>query len=388
VQKQQGVNEACVQTAALCRTVVAKAISDSSSKLDLALVTAIQAADQQLRSLSWRIADALPAQSFQRWRELIQPNENAWWWWLDHLAAQEQSPLWTIGTGFVVTLSLAFFTVVVSRFFESGPDLAGAAAVVFQSVLTLLAGSALLDFGQERINKLLDRFSIRRSRRQRWNFGFALLVLALAVGLRVSLPLFSRWYNCAGLRRQAEGDLSGAIASFRRAIALNPDFTAAHYNLATAYEDVGGYDDALGAYQSAIRGNAGMLEAYNNLGRLLMIHKQNYATALRLLTKAESLKPSDQHSRFSIAKNKGWANFGLQNYDEALFDLRAAVTFDGRRSSAHCLLAQTYEAKKDSAASAEWCKCTTSQINDAEPEWLEKASERSAQLSCNAEPTK
>lgn len=376
------VSAEALRNAALCRDLVAESITHAKDDLQAALLARLDAADQTLRTKSAKLVDVLPSETFSRFRDLFQPPETAWWWSLDRVAGDRHSPVWSILAGFLVTSSLAFFAIVSARFFDGGPDLAGSAAVVVQGVLTLLAGSAVAGFSRKWLGGLFDRFSIRHNRRDRWILGLALLVFATGLALRLSLPAIAMVYNCWGRRQQTKGQFSDAIASFRRAIALNPDFTQAQYNLATCYEDIEDYEKAIAAYQTSINGDAEMLQAYNNLGRLMIVHKKDYAAALRLLSRAETLNPQDMQSRFSIAKNKGWANLALQNYDEAEFDLSSALRIDSSRASPHCLLAQVYEAKKNAAGSlAEWRLCTKSRVeDDVEQDWLEKASERLAAL--------
>ena len=49
-----------------------------------------------------------------------------------------------------------------------------------------------------------------------------------------SIPKTRRQQSNLGMELKAQGDLTGAIAAFRRAIELKPDFEKARYNLGIA----------------------------------------------------------------------------------------------------------------------------------------------------------
>jgi protein O-GlcNAc transferase len=87
------------------------------------------------------------------------------------------------------------------------------------------------------------------------NLGGALAAvhqLDEAISLLSTLPnLADAVYNLGNAHRHT-GDFDLAIATFRRAIELRPDFPMAHNNLATALKDSGKIDEALAAYQTGV----------------------------------------------------------------------------------------------------------------------------------------
>ena len=76
-------------------------------------------------------------------------------------------------------------------------------------------------------------------------------------------------YNDLGLTYKFKGDYKEAINQFENAIALNPSYTAAYFNLANTYSDMGKFLDAIGYYEKALKlGHDKSLfpDIYNNMG--------------------------------------------------------------------------------------------------------------------------
>jgi tetratricopeptide (TPR) repeat protein len=65
-------------------------------------------------------------------------------------------------------------------------------------------------------------------------------------------------------------DYDGAIVEFKKAIALDPNRAAAHYNLGNALQAKGAADDAIAAYRQAIHLDKDHAEAHCNLGLRLV----------------------------------------------------------------------------------------------------------------------
>jgi len=63
-----------------------------------------------------------------------------------------------------------------------------------------------------------------------------------------------------------QGRFDEAVAAFRQAIALRPDFAQAHYNLANTLKEQDRLDEAVTAFQQAIRTQPRYADAYANLG--------------------------------------------------------------------------------------------------------------------------
>jgi tetratricopeptide (TPR) repeat protein len=75
-------------------------------------------------------------------------------------------------------------------------------------------------------------------------------------------------YNLAiALRANSETD--PAVAHYRQAVALRPDYAEAHYNLARILVEKGEFEEAIVHYEKALAVNPADAEAHNNLGSTL-----------------------------------------------------------------------------------------------------------------------
>ena len=72
-------------------------------------------------------------------------------------------------------------------------------------------------------------------------------------------------YNL-GVALKAQGKLEEAIAEFRAAIRLKPDYAEAHSNLGIALRAQGKLEEAIAEYRAAIRLKPDNAEAHDNLG--------------------------------------------------------------------------------------------------------------------------
>jgi len=73
-------------------------------------------------------------------------------------------------------------------------------------------------------------------------------------------------HNKEGLAFQFQGDLQEAIESYRRALAISPDYAEAHYNLGTVLESKGMITEAISHFEKATDINPRFTEAKKRLG--------------------------------------------------------------------------------------------------------------------------
>jgi len=343
--------------------------------------------DGRLIALAPALAGQIEPATLAAWREARQPPADAWWWRLDEraaAAAPQPSIAWPILAGLLVAVSISLTADISRRFLSAGSDFIGSFSTISQAILALVASSTFLGFGRQQAESLLQRLGVPTRAYHYWKAGLALLVLALVLGLRLSLPAVARFYNNQGVHLQTAGSATRAIESYQRAISLNPDYAQAHYNLATAYEDVLEYDKALVEYQTAIRADPLLHLAYNNLARLYILRRLDYASALALLNAAQSSRLDVMQQpavQYSILKNLGWAHLGLKLYGLAEANLRQALELRPDGATAHCLLAQVLEGRGASTeALPEWEACLGFAGGDTvEPSWLAFAQDRLSQ---------
>ncbi|MBA7497165.1 Photosystem I assembly protein Ycf3 [subsurface metagenome] len=77
-----------------------------------------------------------------------------------------------------------------------------------------------------------------------------------------------------------KGMYDEAIAEYKRAIEINPNYAEAHGNLGVAYAAKGMYDEAIAEYKRAIGINPNYAEAHNNLA-VAYYYKEDYSLAIK-----------------------------------------------------------------------------------------------------------
>ena len=135
------------------------------------------------------------------------------------------------------------------------------------------------------------------------------------------------------LKRPAE-----ALASYDKAIALKPDYAAAHNNRGNALRGLKRPDEALASYDKAIALKPDVAEAHNNRGNALMDLKRP-VEALASYDKAIALKPDFAEAH----NNRGAALKDLKRPAEALASYDKAIALKPDFAEAHwnqslCLL--------------------------------------------------
>ena len=100
--------------------------------------------------------------------------------------------------------------------------------------------------------------------------------------------------------------------------------------------------------------------------------------ALRLIDPTLAQSAADVEVRYSLLKNRGWAELELNQSQSAEADLQKAIGLNAGRAAAHCLLAQVLSASNPQASVQQWEDCirySTGQL-DVEPQWLNMAREK------------
>jgi serine/threonine-protein kinase len=181
---------------------------------------------------------------------------------------------------------------------------------------------------------------------KRW--GEAEGFFRLALGLRPGSP--APWLNLGiALGKQGPSALDDAVACYRRALQLDPDYAHAHGGLGIALEKQGKLDDAVACFRRATRLDPDYAEAHHNLG--VVLEKQGkrddavacYRRALQL-----DLDYAPAH------KNLGAALEKQGNLEEAVACHRRAIRLDPDYAEAHHNLGVALE-KQGKVADAVAC---------------------------------
>lgn len=282
---------------------------------------------------------------------------------------------WLCGAAlFILTAEITF------RLLRYGADVVGMVITAAMGALTLLAILSLLPSGQRFMTGLAARTKISRGY-VLWSRAPAATVALALVGLHLALPALAERYSDQGLIFQQNHQQAKALDQFQRAVSLNPSDAIALYNLGTAYEDLADFDRAEISYRAAIDIDPEFYAAYNNLGRILIMHKKDYEAALNYLNQARQRSPREPLVQYALHKNLGWALLGLANYRQAEAELRRALTLNQEGGAAYCLLAQVLEERPqaDSVAAREaWANCLRYESSGdyIDPVQLERARER------------
>src|SRR6059058_5151340 len=140
-------------------------------------------------------------------------------------------------------------------------------------------------------------------------------------------------YNL-GLALKNQGQLDEAIAHYRRAINIWPDYVEAHYNLGGAYIEKGETDEVLAEYRRAIEIRPEEADSHNNYGSALRELNQ-FDQAESEYKRALSLRPQylDAHLNLgSLLLQRGRTG-------EAIANLEAARRLQPNDATTHVTLA-------------------------------------------------
>ena len=106
------------------------------------------------------------------------------------------------------------------------------------------------------------------------------------------------------MRLKDQGKLDEAVACYRRALELKPDYAKAHNNLGSALEEMGDLQGAEDSFRAALRHNSRFAFAHYNLAELLggKLPEEDLAAQRRLLEDTELTDVQRLSLHFGLAK--------------------------------------------------------------------------------------
>jgi predicted O-linked N-acetylglucosamine transferase (SPINDLY family)/predicted SAM-dependent methyltransferase len=160
------------------------------------------------------------------------------------------------------------------------------------------------------------------------NPGSAVDWLNKAISARGDVAAFHYMLGCS---LQAQGKVADAIASFSRAVELDPQHAKAHNNLGCVLEAAGDLDRALACYSRAVALDPRFATALYNQGNAYR-QAGDLVRAIDAIRQAIAIDPghADWHS------NLGDLLLDRLQLDEAVTSFRAALERDARHARASC----------------------------------------------------
>ena len=126
--------------------------------------------------------------------------------------------------------------------------------------------------------------------------------------------------SIAGASNAGLMQFDAAIACYKEALKIKPDYAEAYYNMGVALQDKGDPEAAIESYKEAVKIKPDYAEAYNNMGNVLQ-KKGDSKAAIESYKEALKIKPdyADAHNNMgNTLKDKGDLEAAINNYKQAL----------------------------------------------------------------------
>ena len=130
---------------------------------------------------------------------------------------------------------------------------------------------------------------------------------------------FTIW-NILGAANAGLGQLDVAIANYKKAIKIQPDYAEAYFNMGSVFQEKGNLEKAIKSYNRALAIQPDYYEALYNIG--LSFHGQGQCEkAIDAYNKALSLRPDQAETYY----NKGSALYGQEKFEDAIESYKKAL---------------------------------------------------------------
>ncbi len=146
------------------------------------------------------------------------------------------------------------------------------------------------------------------------------------------------------------GDAEGAVQAFREGVDATGGQAALRFQLASLYEQLGRYDEAIGEHEAMLKASPDSLAVANNLAMLLVSYRTDAASLNRARELAAKLEGSDNAA---FLDTLGWVQYRKGELDPALANLKKALEKEPGSAIMHYHLGMAYHAKGDAARAKE-----------------------------------
>ena len=148
------------------------------------------------------------------------------------------------------------------------------------------------------------------------------------------------YYNLGAAYHDDKGLLDEAITYYKKALAIEPNYTGAHNDLGDALRDKGLLESAIMEYQTALRLKPSYPKAHNNLG-IVYSMQGRFDEAIREFEIALKLKPDYAEAH----NNLGNVYYQEGRMDNALEEFRIALKLKPDDSDIYNNLKNIYKIK-------------------------------------------
>ncbi len=154
------------------------------------------------------------------------------------------------------------------------------------------------------------------------NVSIFLIFIVLILTNLTYAKTSDEWFNEGNLLYR-QGNYSGAIEAYDKAIAMDQSNDAAWYNKGGIFLELGRYEEAIEAYNKTTSINPNDFSAWSNKG-LAFSKLGRYEEAIEAYNKTIAIVQNDPYAWY----NKGNALFNLGRYEEAIEAYNRAITID------------------------------------------------------------
>jgi tetratricopeptide (TPR) repeat protein len=174
--------------------------------------------------------------------------------------------------------------------------------------------------------------------------------------------VFAEGYYNLGITLHDQGKFDEAIIAYKRAFEIDPGYALAYYNMGNTLKEQNKLDEATTAYQRAIDLNPAYAEAHNNIGNALREQKK-FSSAVKHYQRAIQIKSDYTEVHY----NMGIAHQVQGKLDEAIESYRHALQINPAHTESLKNMGNSWKAKgKLNEAIATYERALQLTPNDAE----------------------